>query len=99
MEPAEFKCTISPEPDHMECFTFSLPDGRAVALWRGGLAKDNCEPVSVTLRLPFSCRSAEAYDSINGVKQDLVVTPRDGGLEIRDLLIGDAPLVVRMTGN
>ncbi len=97
LEPSEFKCTISPEPEHLECFTFSASGWRAVALWRGGLAKDNCEPTPVTLRLPFSCRLAEAYDPINGVKQVLVTTQSNGESEIKELLICDAPLIVRVS--
>ena len=96
MEPADFACEVSPRPEHLECFTFSAPNGRAVALWQGGLAKDSLAPTPVTLNLPFGCRSAEAFDPINGVKQTLVVTPRDGGSGIKGLLIGDAPLIVRL---
>jgi len=96
LEPAEFACEVSPQPERLEYFTFSAPEGRAVALWRGGRAQDQCERVAVDVRLKTPCRSATAYDPINGVRQDLVIATRDGGTEIKGLLVGDAPLIVRL---
>jgi len=97
LEPKEFKCEVSPEPEHLEVFTFSTPGGHAVALWQGGRAKDASRDSPVTVKLPFGIRSAEALDPINGVSQTLTVTSRNGASEIAGLLIGDAPLIVRLT--
>ena len=96
LEPAAFACAAEPVPPSLELFTFSGPDGRAFALWRGGRAQDRCEPVPVSVRVP-ACRAAAAYDPVNGVRQELVVTARDGGSEIRGLMVTDAPLIVRLT--
>jgi hypothetical protein len=96
MEPDEFKCEVAPSPEHLELFTFSAPGGRAVALWVGGRADDAGRKTTVTLKLPFGCRSAEAFDPINGVSQSLVIKPTTGGTKIRGLVVGDAPLIVRV---
>jgi len=95
LEPAAFECAVDPVPPNLELFTFAGPEGRAIALWRGGHAKDRCEPVAVNVRLP-ACRTAAAFDPVNGVKQELVVAAREGGAELKGLLIGDAPLIVRL---
>lgn len=97
LEPAEFACEVSPAPQRLECFTFSAPEGHAVALWRGGHAQDQREGVAVDVRLKVPCRSAAAYDPINGVRQDLVITPHGGDTEIKGLLVSDAPLIIRLS--
>lgn len=99
LEPAAFECTVEPRPQNLEMFTFAAENCRALALWRGGHAQDRCVPVPVDVRITSAYRSATAYDPVNGVRQDLVVTPRDSGSEIKGLLVGDAPLLVRFSGN
>ncbi len=95
-EPATFKCAVEPTPANLEVFTFSVPDGIAFALWRGGYTQDRCTPVPVNVQLDAICYSATAYDPINGVKQSLFVTNNTGGTEIKGLFVGDAPLFVRL---
>jgi hypothetical protein len=97
LAPAEFACEVSPAPQRLECFTFSAPEGHAVALWRGGHAQDQCADVAVDVRLQVPCRSAAAYDPINGVRQDLVIAPHGDGTEIQGLLVSDAPLIIRLS--
>ncbi len=97
LEPDEFTCEVSPMPENLEIFTFSSPGGHAVALWQGGRTKGAGRERPVTLRLPFGCRSADAFDPVNGVTQKLTVTPRDSASELIGLLIGDAPLIIRLT--
>lgn len=99
LEPKTFGCAVDPAVQNLETFTFSAPEGQAVALWRGGHAQDRCTPVAVNLRIKSSCRSAIAYDPINGVQQPLVFTVRDDETEIKGLLIGDAPVIVRLSDN
>ena len=97
LEPAAFECAVSPQPPSLEVFTFSAPDGCAVALWLGGHAQDRRQSVPVTLRVAASVRTAAAYDPVNGVKQSLSVQSGGGGSAISGLLIGDAPLIIRLT--
>ena len=95
LKPSAFACAVAPEPAHLELFTFSAPGGRAVALWRGGLAGDSDARTPATLELPFAIRSAEAYDPVNGIRQALVVEPGAKGTRIRNVRVGDAPLLIR----
>ena len=95
-EPAEFRCAVSPQVADLEVFTFDAPGGRAVALWRGGRARDRCEPVPVTLRVAGPARSAAAFDPVNGVSQNLLIQAGREETTIADLLVGDAPLIVRV---
>ena len=59
-EPSAFDYAVSPVPPQLECFTFTTPDGRALALWLGGHAQDRRTPVPVDLRVPGPCGSAAA---------------------------------------
>ncbi len=95
-EPSAFDYAVSPMPPQLECFTFTTPDGRALALWLGGHAQDRRTPVPVDLRVPGPCGSAAAFDPVNGVKQTLVITPTRDGAKINGLLVADSPLIIRL---
>src|SRR5208283_2742920 len=47
LEPAELEDAIDGAPADLEAFSLRSPDGRALALWLGGRAKDFCEGVPV----------------------------------------------------
>ena len=96
LEPATFECAFEGAPPNMESFRFTAPDGRALALWQGGRAKDHCEGIPVDIRLKTACRQAVAGDPVNGVKQDLLIKPVDGGMLIQGLLVGDSPLIIHL---
>jgi len=98
MEPRAFTCSVTPPPEHLELFTFATPEGRAVALWRGGRAADRCAAERLDLQLPFAARRAYADDPVNGVRQELVTSARNGKTEIKGLRLTDAPLIVRLSG-
>ena len=66
--------------------------------WRGGRAQDRSEAVPVDVRLGFPCPKAVAYDPINGVGQELVVTPSQGGALLKGVLVRDCPLIIRLAG-
>jgi hypothetical protein len=50
----------------------------------------------VNLRLPFASHRATAYDPVNGVSQELVLSVGDGATVLDGVLVGDAPLIVRL---
>ena len=50
------------------------------------------------VRLGFSCPKAVAYDPINGVRQELVVTPSQDGALLEGVLVRDSPLIIRLAG-
>lgn len=96
LEAARFDYALDPAIPRLETFAFSAPDGRALALWLGGRAQDRGEPVPVDVRLKVPCVKAAAYDPVNGVKQELIVTPGADGPILRGLLVRDAPLILRL---
>lgn len=45
--------------------------------------------------LPFTCRSCQLHDPINGITQSLKIESAAGQTRIRNVLIGDRPLFIR----
>jgi hypothetical protein len=96
LEPGELQYAIDRPPPQLEAYPFKTPDGRALALWIGGRAKDRCEGASVDVRLKTACRKAIAYDPVNGVAEDLVLTRNGDEVLLKGILIRDWPLVIRL---
>jgi hypothetical protein len=79
-------------------YTFALPNGDTLAaIWNDVDIADEDTAISVTLRLPGSAEdTAYGIDALSGIQQRLVASPEGGGLVVRDLLIKDYPLLVRL---
>jgi len=86
---------IGTAPDDLLVKPFRTGKGEAlVALWCTSPAVDACHAEPVTIRLPgLGARHAELLDLVYGTRQ-ATRTEADGTL--RDLLVGDWPLVVRV---
>jgi hypothetical protein len=95
LEPGKLAYQIAPAPQNLESFPLAGPDGPALALWLGGHATDSCVGVTADVCLQTDCRRAVAYDPLNGVSQELKVTPAGDGLLLRGVLVRDWPLVIR----
>jgi len=52
----------------------------------------------VDVRLGFSSPGAVGYDPVTGVRQELVVTPSQGGALLKGVLVRDCPLFIRLAG-
>ena len=96
LDPGDFEYSLQGTPKNLETFTFTAPDGRALVFWQGGRAKDHCDGVPVNVFLKTACRHAEAFDPVNGVKQDLVMKSTDGGVVIQGVLVRDYPVIIRL---
>jgi hypothetical protein len=96
LEPATFAYSVQPTPSQMEGFTCATPNGRALALWLGGRAQDRSAFVPVDVQLRFPCAKAVGYDPVNGVKQEFILTPGDGGALLKGVLLRDYPLILRL---
>lgn len=85
-------------PSSVVSYTFTLPSGdRLVAIWNNVSIADEDTAISVTLRLPGSAEdTAYGIDILNGVQQRLVASSEGEDLVVRDLLIKDYPLLVRL---
>jgi len=95
LEPGEFAYAIDRAPAHLEAYPLQSPNGQALMLWLGGRAKDQCEAVSVDVRLKTPCAKATAFDPMNGVSQPLIVTPADGGAQLKGVFARDWPIIIR----
>ena len=98
LDPADFEYTIDRATSRLEAFALRSPDDSALALWLGGRAQDQCEGVSVDLRLNGSCSKAIGHDPMNGVAQELRVTQSDAGALLQGILVRDWPLIIRLSG-
>ena len=79
-----------------EAFGFSDGKRRAVAVWyENDVHEDGYRQVPSAVTLPFVVDGEIfGYDPINGVRQKLNSVIVDSHTEIRDLLVGDVPLVI-----
>ncbi|MBN1343476.1 MAG: hypothetical protein JXQ73_12385 [Phycisphaerae bacterium] len=98
LEPGEFEYSIDRAPANLEAFALESSDGRALAIWLGGRAKDHCEGVPVDVRLKVACSKAVGYDPMNGVRQELSVTQGEGVVVLKGVLVRDWPLIIRLIG-
>ncbi|GAG47462.1 unnamed protein product, partial [marine sediment metagenome] len=67
------------------------------ALWTNGTAVDNDPGVNTTLTFPgLSVRKVVGLDVLNGFEQELVTETENGNLVIRNLLVKDYPIILRL---
>jgi len=99
VEPIDLPVGIQSEATNITSYTFSLPNGdKLLALWTDGVAIDDDPGVNTTLTLPsFSAQKVVGIDVLNGFEQQLVTSIEDGDLVIRDLLVKDYPIILRLT--
>ena len=96
MEPGEMEFSIDPASPNLEAFALKSPNGHALAIWQGGRAKDQCDGTPVDVRVNTDCRRAVADDPINGVSQELTIAEQDDTLVLKNVLLRDSPLILRL---
>lgn len=81
-------------------YGFVLPDGdRMLALWANGVAADDDPGTPATLTFPGDpAVGAIGIDVLEGFQQELVAERSGSDLVIRDLLVKDYPIFVRLEG-
>jgi parallel beta-helix repeat protein len=89
---------IQSEATNIESYSFSLPNGdRLVALWTDGVAVDDDPGVKSTVIVPgFSAQTVMGIDVLSGFVQQLITETEGGNLVIRNLLIKDYPMILRL---
>jgi hypothetical protein len=97
--PATIPITISSEAENITSYSFTLPDGdRLFALWTDGVAVDEDPGVPATLTfLGVSDTTITGIDVLQGFEQELIASEEDGNLVIRDLLVKDYPIILRLS--
>jgi len=77
---------------------FRYPDGdRILAIWIDGIAQEWDPGVPATISFPgLTAKSVTAIDALHGFEQQLVVEVGEGGAIVRDLLVKDYPIFIRL---
>ena len=98
-KPSDLAAQVQSEATNIKSYGFSLPNGdRLFALWTDGVAVDDDRGVDVTLTFTgFSDKKAIGIDVLNGFEQQLITDVQGGDLVVRDLLVKDYPIILRLT--
>jgi len=77
---------------------FRYPNGdRTVALWTDGIAQAEDPGISATITFPdLGAGSVAGVDVLHGFEQKVVFEVDDGDTTIRDLLVKDYPILIRL---
>lgn len=98
-QPASIPAQIASEASNIASYGFSLPNGdRLFALWTNGVAVDFDPGVPTTITLPaLGDHTATGVDALHGFEQPVIASEEDGSLVIRDLLVKDYPILLRVS--
>jgi hypothetical protein len=98
-EPMDIALSLVSEATSIRHYAFSLPNGdRLIALWKNGEAVEDDPGVITNLTLPgISAQEVIGIDVLNGLEQELITDIQDGNLVIRNLLVKDYPVILRVT--
>ena len=97
-EPATLPVQIQSTVTNTVSYTFSLPNGdHLIALWTDGVAVDEDPGISTSLTLSgFADQRVVGIDVLHGFEQQIITDTVDGNLVIRDLLVKDYPIILRI---
>lgn len=89
---------IEIEATNVMSYSFSLSNGDyLVALWTDGVAVDNDPGISATLTLPnLFADEVVGIDVLYSFEQQINATMENGNLVVRDLLVKDYPIILRL---
>jgi hypothetical protein len=95
--------TVEIEIDHdgpVAYCAFRYPNGdRMLAVWTDGIAQDEDPGIPATIVFPgLVAGSVAAIDVLHGIEQELVFEANDGNTIVRDLLVKDYPVFIRLSG-
>jgi len=98
-EPVSLPIEIQSEATNIRSYSFSLPNGdKLIALWTDGVAVDDDPGVNTTVIVPgFSAQKVTAIDVLNGFEQELITSAEGANLVIRNLLVKDYPIILRLS--
>ncbi len=99
--PARVPVQIQTSATNIVSYTFSSPnDAYLVALWTDGIAAEYDPGITATVTLPlpgFEDHKVTGIDVLHGFEQPLMASEEDGNLVIRDLLVKDYPILLRVS--
>jgi hypothetical protein len=96
--PVSLPMEIQSEASNIKSYSFSLANGNhLVALWTDGIAVDDDPAINATLTIPgFSGQMATGIDVLYGFEQKLITSSEGDNLVIRDLMVKDYPIILRI---
>lgn len=99
--PAALPVQIQTTATNTVSYTFSLPnDDYLVALWTDGIALEYDPGITTTVIISgFADHTVMGIDVLYGFQQQMITDTVDGNLAIRDLLVKDYPIVLRVSSN
>ena len=79
--------------------TFRYPNGdRLLAIWTDGIAQDEDPGVPATITFPgLTAGSVTGIDVLHGFEQELLFETEEGSTIVRDLLVKDYPILIRLS--
>jgi len=98
-KPISLPVTIQSEATNVVSYGFSLPNGDdLLALWNDGVAFDYDTGIPSQLVIHgFAGWNATGIDVLNGFEQELISSNEIDNLIIRNLLIKDYPIIIRLS--
>jgi len=98
-EQTDTTLSVASERTNIRHYEFALPYGhKLVALWTNDEAVEDDPGVSATLTIPGSSALRVAgVDVLNGFEQGIEASEEDGNLVIRNLLVKDYPIILRLS--
>jgi len=96
--PATFEVSIETQAPHVVSYTFTRQGGaRIVALWVDGSATDQSVGLPATVTIDgLAGSNVEAIDVLHGTSQKLTTSSSSGALVVKDLLVKDYPIFLRI---
>jgi hypothetical protein len=97
--PVDLPVQIQTTVTNTVSYTFSSPgDKHLVALWTDGIAVEYDPGITTTVTIPgLADHTVTGIDVLYGFEQELIASEEDGKLVIRDLLVKDYPIILRVS--
>jgi len=84
---------------NIKYYVFSAPNGDTLAaVWTDGAAVEDDPGIIATLTFPsLSAEKVIGIDVLNSFEQELIFGADNGSLVVRNLLVRDYPIILRLT--
>lgn len=96
--PTELSVESETQATNIMSYGFSLPDGdKLFAVWNDGVAVDYDPGIPSTLTFPgTSAQKVIGVDVLHSFEQELIIEMENGNLVIRNFMIKDYPIILRL---